>query len=164
MGGHTIRDDLELMLGSVVSTAGLDLEGVELASAGRRRVIRVYVDRDGGVDLDTVADISQAVSGVLDRSDLLGNTPYVLEVSSPGVERPLTLPRHWRRSIGRLVRVSLVGGDARTGRVLAADESAITLDEADTVRRIAFAEIAAGRVQVEFSRPEAGLADADEEG
>lgn len=164
MGGHTIRDDLELVLAPVVSTAGLDLEGVELASAGRRRVIRVYVDRDGGVDLDTVAEISQAVSGVLDRSDLLGNTPYVLEVSSPGVDRPLTLPRHWRRSIGRLVRVSLVGGDPRTGRVLAVDESAITLDESGAARRIAFAEIAAGRVQVEFSRPEAGLADADEEG
>jgi ribosome maturation factor RimP len=164
MGGHTIRDDLELMLAPVVSTAGLDLEGLELASAGRRRVIRVYVDRDGGVDLDTVAEISQAVSGALDRSDLLGNTPYVLEVSSPGVERPLTLPRHWRRSIGRLVRVDLAGGDTRTGRVLAADESAITLDESGTVRRIAFAEIAAGRVQVEFSRPEAGPAGADEEG
>jgi ribosome maturation factor RimP len=164
MGGHTIRDDLELMLAPVVSTAGLDLEGVELASAGRRRVIRVYVDRDGGVDLDTVAEISQAVSGALDRSDLLGNTPYVLEVSSPGVERPLTLPRHWRRSIGRLVRVDLAGGDTRTGRVLAADESAITLDESGTVRRIAFAEIAAGWVQVEFSRPEAGPAGADEEG
>jgi len=164
MGGHTIRDDLELVLDPVVSTAGLDLEGVELASAGRRRVIRVYVDRDGGVDLDTVAEISQAVSGALDRSDLLGNTPYVLEVSSPGVDRPLTLPRHWRRSIGRLVQVSLVGGDARTGRVLAADESAITLEVAGTARRIAFAEVAAGRVQVEFSRPAAGPADADEEG
>jgi len=164
MGGHTIRDDLELMLAPVVSTAGLDLEGVELASAGRRRVIRVYVDRDGGIDLDTVAEISQAVSSALDRSDLLGNTPYVLEVSSPGVDRPLTLPRHWRRAIGRLVRVSLVGGEARTGRVVTADELAITLGESGAVRRIAFAEIAAGRVQVEFSRPEAGLANGDEEG
>ena len=136
MGGHTIRDDLELMLAPVVSTAGLDLEGVELASAGRRRVIRVYVDRDGGIDLDTVAEISQAVSSALDRSDLLGNTPYVLEVSSPGVDRPLTLPRHWRRAIGRLVRVSLVGGEARTGRVLTADELAITLGESGAVRRI----------------------------
>ena len=113
MGGHTIRDDLELVLAPVVSTAGLDLEGVELASAGRRRVIRVYVDRDGGVDLDTVAEISQAVSGVLDRSDLLGNTPYVLEVSSPGIERPVQRRSDFERFRGYRVKLRLFEGPPR---------------------------------------------------
>lgn len=164
MGRHTIRDDLALMLEPVVSAAGLDLEGVEVAGAGRRQVVRVYVDQDGGVDLDTVAEVSQAVSGVLDRSDLLGNGPYVLEVSSPGVDRPLTLLRHWRRAVGRLVRVGLAGGGEVSGRVLAADESGITLEDPGGPRRLAFAEVAAGRVQVEFNRPDPGPTAADEEG
>jgi ribosome maturation factor RimP len=164
MGRHTIRDDLERLLQPVVSAAGLDIEGVEVASAGRRQVIRVYVDQDGGVDLDTVAEVSRMVSAALDRTDLLGDVPYVLEVSSPGVDRPLTRPRHWRRSAGRLVRIGLAGGGELTGRVLAADEAGVVVDDAGTECHLTFAEIAAGRVQVEFNRADAGLADSDEEG
>jgi ribosome maturation factor RimP len=164
MGRHTIRDDLEQLLQPVVSAAGLDIEGVEVAAAGRRQVIRVYVDQDGGVDLDTVAEVSRTVSAALDRTGLLGDAPYVLEVSSPGVDRPLTQPRHWRRSAGRLVRIGLAGGGELTGRVLGADETGVVVDDAGTERHLAFAEIAAGRVQVEFNRPDAGLADSDEEG
>ena len=164
MGRHTIRDDLEQLLQPVVSAAGLDIEGVEVAAAGRRQVIRVYVDQDGGVDLDTVAEVSRTVSAALDRTGLLGDAPYVLEVSSPGVDRPLTQPRHWRRSAGRLVRIGLAGGGELTGRVLGADETGVVVDDAGTGRHLAFAEIAAGRVQVEFNRPDAGLADSDEEG
>jgi len=164
MGRHTIRDDLEQLLQPVVAAAGLDIEGVEVAAAGRRQVIRVYVDQDGGVDLDTVAEVSRTVSAALDRTGLLGDAPYVLEVSSPGVDRPLTQPRHWRRSAGRLVRIGLAGGGELTGRVLGADETGVVVDDAGTERHLAFAEIAAGRVQVEFNRPDAGLADSDEEG
>src|SRR3954468_24237916 len=85
-------------VGPVVAGAGYDLEELVVTPAGRRSVVRVVVDRDEGVTLDDIADVSRAVSAALDDNDGdLGPTPYVLEVTSPGVDRPLTDPRHWRR-------------------------------------------------------------------
>src|SRR3954451_21966512 len=97
-----VRDALD----PLVTAAGYDLEDVSVTAAGRRSVVRVIVDRDGGVDLDAVAEVSRALSAGLDESDVMGEAPYVLEVSSPGVDRALTEPRHWRRAIGRRVRVT----------------------------------------------------------
>src|SRR6266487_3252309 len=94
----------------------------------RRRLVRVIVDGDGGVSLDAVAEVNQAVSAALDEADVMGSAPYVLEVSSPGVDRPLTEPRHWRRAAGRLVKVKVAGEGTITGRVLAAGDSGVTLD------------------------------------
>src|SRR3982751_6230174 len=105
---------LESLLAPVVAEAGADLEQGEVTPAGRRRVLRVVVDRDGGIDLDGVADLSHAVSEALDSSDVMGGQPYVLEVTSPGTDRPLTEPRHWRRAVGRLVKVDLADGSTRT--------------------------------------------------
>ncbi|MCU1592255.1 MAG: hypothetical protein JWP11_3511, partial [Frankiales bacterium] len=100
---------LSQLLAPLVETTGADLEDVDVSKAGRRSVVRVVVDRDGGVSMDDVADVSRAVSDALDALDeaepgMLGPS-YVLEVTSPGVDRPLTLPRHWRRNVGRLVTV-----------------------------------------------------------
>ena len=92
---------------------GLDLEAVELTPAGRRRVLRVAVDKDGGVTLDDVAEATKEVSRLLDASDVMGEQPYTLEVTSPGIDRPLTLPRHWRRNAGRLVKVTTHDGAHR---------------------------------------------------
>ena len=151
MAKSSNRDQLFALLGPVVTGHGLDLEDVEVTPAGRRRVLRVVVDGDDGVGLDTVAEVSTAVSATLDSTDAMGATPYVLEVSSPGVDRPLLQPRHWRRAIGRLVEATLTDGSTVTGRVLAADESGADLD-ADGARRLDWAEVARGRVQVEFRR------------
>ena len=115
---------------------GLDVEAVELTPAGKRRVLRVAVDKDGGVTLDDVAAATRTVSEVLDESDAMGEQPYTLEVTSRGVDRPLTLPRHWRRNADRLVKVTLTDGDAVTGRVGASDESAVTLDVDGDARAI----------------------------
>lgn len=144
---------LHQLLEPVVAGTGHDLEELDVAPAGRRRVVRLVVDRDGGVTLDDIADVSRAVSEALDDIDarepaLLGGA-YVLEVSSPGVDRPLTRPRHWRRNVGRLVRASLTDGTVTTGRISAADEDGVVLDN----RRLALADVVRGQVQVEFSRP-----------
>jgi ribosome maturation factor RimP len=141
----------------VVVRAGYDLEDVTITPAGRRRVLRVVVDRDGGVDLDGVAEVSRIASAALDTSEAMGDTPYVLEVSSPGVDRPLTEPRHWRRAVGRLVRARLSPGGVATGRLLAADDAGVTLDG----RHLAWAELASGQVQVEFDRTGAGEEQAE---
>lgn len=149
------RDRVRATLLPVVTEAGFDLEDVAVTSAGRRSVIRVVVDRDGGVDMDAVATVSRVVSEVLDSSDVTGDTPYTLEVTSPGVDRPLTEPRHWRRAAGRLVAVQRAGHNV-TGRVRSADDDAVTLDVDGNEVTVPYADLGPGRVQVEFDRPAAG--------
>ena len=105
------RDRIEAELADPWRDLGLDVEAVELTPAGKRRVLRVAVDKDGGVTLDDVAEATREVSAVLDDSDVMGEQPYTLEVTSRGVDRPLTLPRHWRRNVGRLVKVTLADGE-----------------------------------------------------
>lgn len=150
---------LAALLTPEVERTGLDLEGVEVVAAGKRRLVRVLVDKDGGVSLDDVATVSQAISAVLDTEpdadDVLGSAAYVLEVSSPGVDRPLVEPRHWRRARGRLVRVALRSGAELTGRVSDADLAGVRIQiEGEAApRAVTYDEIDRGRVQVEFNRP-----------
>jgi ribosome maturation factor RimP len=161
----------------VVGAAGYDLEELVVTPAGRRSVVRVVVDRDEGITLDDIAEISRAVSEVLDANDDgMGRTPYVLEVTSPGVDRPLTEPRHWRRNTGRLVTVAVGPSGSTetiTGRVTTVDGVGVTLaveatakpgakKRPPTPRQLSWAELGAGRVQVEFGRaPDESLADRD---
>jgi ribosome maturation factor RimP len=136
----------------VVTAAGMDLETVRVTVAGRRRLLRVVVDSDHGVSLDDAADISRELSATLDATDAMGDVPYTLEVSSPGVDRPLTEPRHWRRAAGRLVRVKTTTAGTVQGRVLAADADGVTLDVEGSARRFGYGDLGAGAVQVEFGR------------
>jgi len=135
----------------VVSGAGFDLEDVSLSRAGRRHVVRVLVDADGGINLDDVAVVSREISAALDEAEESGGEvlagEYQLEVGSPGVDRPLTLPRHWRRNVTRLVAVNGV-----TGRVTAADDQGIVLDVDGRPRELTYAELGPGKVQIEFKR------------
>jgi ribosome maturation factor RimP len=133
---------------------GLDLEAVEVTPAGRRRVLRIAVDKDGGVTLDDVAEATKEISRLLDASDVMGEQPYTLEVTSPGIDRPLTLPRHWRRNLGRLVKVVTTGGETVVGRIDDQDERAVRLDVDGAARPLAYAEVAKAHVQVEFNRKE----------
>ena len=159
------------LVAPVVEAAGYDLEELAVTPAGRRSIVRVVVDRDDGVTLDDVAGVSRAVSAALDDLDgEFGSAPYVLEVTSPGVDRPLTEPRHWRRNTGRLVTVGVgPAGSAEqvTARVLEVDGDGVTLaveakgkpgakKRPPTRRQVLWQELGAGRVQVEFGRPEAG--------
>ncbi|MFC3999426.1 ribosome maturation factor RimP [Nocardiopsis sediminis] len=152
MGAQARHDRLAELLGPVLAEAGLDLEDIEVTPAGRRRLLRVVVDSDSGVDLDTVGTISQEISAALDSTDAMGKAPYVLEVTSPGVDRPLTLPRHWRRSRGRLVQARLAGGDEVEGRVKDAGESGVTLEVDGQDRVYEYSDLGRGKVQVEFRR------------
>lgn len=165
MGRAPDRDSLVTLLAPVVSTKGLDLEDVVVTPAGRRRLLRVVVDRDGGVGLDQVAEVSTAVSAALDEADAMGGSAYVLEVTSPGVDRPLTAPRHWRRSLTRLVSVSTAEGTKLDGRLVGVDEEGIEVESADGARtRLGWDRVATGRVQVEFNRPANAAGEAAEEG
>ena len=153
-------DDSRLagLIQPVVAAAGMDLESVRMTVAGRRRLLRVVVDSDGGVSLDDAALVSRDVSATLDESNALGDVPYTLEVSSPGVDRPLTEPRHWRRAAGRLVKVKVGAEGTIQGRVLAADGDSVTLVVNGVKRGFAYGDLGAGAIQVEFGRlPDAEL-------
>jgi len=141
----------------VIAAAGMDLESVRVSAAGRRRLLRVVVDSDRGVSLDDAAAVSRKLSAALDAAPVMGDFPYTLEVSSPGVDRPLTDPRHWRRAVGRLVKVTAADAGPMSGRVLAADSDGVTLDVAGDHRRFGYAALGAGAIQVEFGHPQTEL-------
>jgi ribosome maturation factor RimP len=142
---------------------GMELEGVRVTSAGRRRLLRVVVDCDGGVSLDDIALVSRELSAQLDAAAAMGEAPYTLEVSSPGVNRPLTEPRHWRRAAGRLVVAPLTAqtqdetGSRATpatieGRITAADDHGVRIDVNGQTRQFGYTDLGPGMVQVEFAR------------
>ena len=157
---------LEALLEAPLSQLGLDLEAVELNAAGKRQVLRIAVDQDGGTTMDDIADATRVVSQVLDENDVMGEAAYTLEVSSPGVDRPLTLPRHWRRNAERLVKVTLKDGSALTGRVVGNDDESVVLrmddKRADSDRAVAFAEMNKAKIEIEF-KAFAGFDDEEEE-
>jgi ribosome maturation factor RimP len=176
------------LLEPAVAAMGMDLEDVRITSAGRRRLLRIVVDADGGVSLDDIALVSRELSATLDRAATMGEAPYTLEVSSPGVDRPLTQPKHWRRAVGRMVTAPLradpggrapqsppfqpssaqdgpAGSTVVTGRVAGTDSSGVRFDVDGASRVFGYAELGPGRIQIEFAPLDASAGDgADEEG
>lgn len=160
-GFSQVKARVREVVAPIAEAAGYDLEDVSVTQAGKRRLVRVVVDRDGGVDLDAVADLSRDASQALDAADVLGEAAYVLEVSSPGVDRPLSEPRHWRRAAGRLVRVPVAAEGDVVGRVVAVDDAGVTLDVGGEQRHYAFGDLGRGRVQVEFNRSDGDAAEVE---
>ena len=153
------RQELLSGLAVPLSAMGVDLEDVEVSRAGRRELVRVVVDRDGGVDLDLVAAVSSRVSELIDAAPLAGviDGPFVLEVTSPGVDRPLTHTRHWRRAVDRLVRVELRGGTVAEGRIVEVPDDATVALLVDGARQsVARDDVERAVVQVEFNRETGG--------
>lgn len=152
--GTTTPDQVRAVAAAAVTSAGLVLEDVTVTPAGRRRVLRVVVDLPddvlGGVPVESVESAARAVSEALDSSDVMGATPYVLEVTSPGVDRPLTERRHWLRARGRLVTVTLADGGTVAGRLTEAGDDGVTVDG----RLLGWDDLRKGRVEVEFNRPD----------
>lgn len=146
------------LLEPLVAAEDLDLEEIEVSRAGRRGVLRVVVDSDEGVELDTCAELSRAISEKLDESDVMGEGEYVLEVSSPGADRPLSEHRHFVRAIGRLARLTLKDDGELLARILGVDDEGLDLEVSGlkgrkpTTRRVTFAEITKARVELEFNR------------
>jgi ribosome maturation factor RimP len=153
-------DDKRLagLIQPVAAAAGMDLETLQVTKAGKRRRLVVVVDADGGVSHAGLDSVSREISALLDASNAMGEVPYTLEVTSPGVDRPLTEPKHWRRAARRLAKVKVAGEGTITGRVVAADEDGIVLDVDGIRRELGYSALGPGAVQVEFGR----LPDDDE--
>ncbi|MGH3917233.1 MAG: ribosome maturation factor RimP [Pseudonocardiaceae bacterium] len=146
---------LEPVVRDAVRETGFDLEGLEQVRAGRRWLVRVIIDSDEGVGLDDIATASRAVAAALDERDDLVAGSYTLEVTSPGVDRPLTQPWHWRRNRLRLVRATVVGEGELVGRVGDCDDESVTLLVSGTLRQVSYAKLDRAVVEVEFRQPPA---------
>lgn len=160
------RDRLAEVITDPLAAAGLDVEAIELTPAGKRRLLRVAVDRDGGVTLDDIAEATKEVSRLVDESDVMGEQSYTLEVTSPGTDRPLTLPRHWRRNADRLVKVTRTDGTTLLGRIRRADDDGVDLDIDGAEQRLDYDAVARAKVEIEFNRQadrEVAGAGADDE-
>jgi ribosome maturation factor RimP len=151
-------------LADALNEVGVDLEALQIQSAGRREVVRVIVDRDGGIDLDHIAELSRRIAELLDAEPLAEQFAgtYVLEVSSPGTDRPLTEEKHWRRATGRLVEATCADDSVITGRIVGAHDGIVEVVMDDgQARAIPLGELRRGIVQLEFTKQGASPAEVE---
>lgn len=142
------KEDISAAITPALSALGFYLEDVIITSAGRRSMLTVIVDGDTHLSLDQVTSATKAIGEIVESLQSLGDTPFTLEVTSPGLDRPLTKPRHWRKNIDRLVRVVLLNGNEVTGRIKAASEVSARVDESE----VNFADIKRASLEVEFKQ------------
>jgi len=147
------------LISPAVTEAGFFLEEVQIASPGSHRIVTCVVDGPTPLNLDQVTAASRVISELLDTTEFMGETPFTLEVTSPGVDRPLTLPRHWTKNLTRLIKVTLSDGAVITGRLTEFDEVNAKLVENIKGRikehTVAFADIKRAVVEIEFNRKDA---------
>ncbi|MDV6012134.1 ribosome maturation factor RimP [Haloechinothrix sp. LS1_15] len=144
---------LEPVVADAVSEAGFELDALDVQQSGARKVVKVVVDSDDGIELDEVAEVSRAVSARLDDHDHVLAGSYTLEVTSPGLDRPLTAQRHWRRARYRLVRVTTTDGESFTGRIGHAGSHAARVLVGSAIRDVRYEQVANATIEVEFKQP-----------
>jgi ribosome maturation factor RimP len=153
-----LKDQISEHITPALHKAGYFLEDVNLVSPGQHRIVTVIVDGESALNLDQVTVASKLVSELLDEATFMGETPFTLEVTSPGIDRPLTLPRHFAKNVDRLLKVTKTDGVVVTGRILANTDSDLTLSvtEKKDVKEvvISLGDIKRAQVEIEFNRKE----------
>jgi ribosome maturation factor RimP len=146
-----IDDAVRSSIEPIITANNLFLEALQISTAGKHRIIRVLVDGEHRLSLDEVSAITKPISEKLDGVSELGERPFTLEVSSPGVDFPLTLPRHWRKNLGRLVTIKTKSGERVSGRIYEASESGVKLEvKPGNFQDFSLSEIAEATVEIEF--------------
>jgi ribosome maturation factor RimP len=151
-----LKDQISELITPALQQAGYFLEDVNIVSPGQHRIVTVIVDGESGLNLDQVTVASKLVSELLDEAPFMGETPFTLEVTSPGIDRPLTLPRHFAKNVDRLLKVTKNDGVVVTGRIRSNTEIAVTLEVAEKKEvkevTVALADIKRATVEIEFNR------------
>lgn len=151
-----ISDQISQLVTPAVESRGLFLEDVQIVSPGKHRIVTCIVDGPASLNLDQVTEISREISELLDSAAFMGETPFTLEVTSPGVDRPLTKERHFAKNVGRLIKVVKSDGTVVTGRAVAttSDSIALTVTEKKNEKEILIqlADIKRATVEIEFNR------------
>ena len=142
------KEDISTAVTPVLSALGFYLEDVTITSAGRRSMLTIIVDGDTHLSLDQVTSATKAIGEIVEGLQSLGDTPFTLEVTSPGLDRPLTKPRHWRKNIDRLVKIVLLDGSVVNGRIKSATETDVQVDDVS----IEFSAIKRATLEVEFKQ------------
>lgn len=151
----SLVNNLTELLTPAVTRAGFVLEEVTVTPVGKRRLVAVVVDcEDRNPSLDEVTVVSKEVSAILDNYTQMGEMPFTLEVTTPGIDRPLTLGRHWKKNIGRLVKITPKIGEKYIGRIASVKDNAVTIEMKGKESEISFAEISRAQIEVEFNRKE----------
>ena len=151
----SLVNNLTELLTPAVTRAGFVLEEVTVTPVGKRRLVAVVVDcEDRNPSLDEVTVVSKEVSAILDNYTQMGEMPFTLEVTTPGIDRPLTLGRHWKKNIGRLVKITPKTGEKYIGRIASVNDNAVTIEIKGKESEISFAEISRAQIEVEFNRKE----------
>lgn len=143
-----LKDQIFELVDPLVSKAGLVLEEVQVQTPGKHRFVTVIVDSETGLNLDQVTEVSRVISEAMDSAPFMGEQPYTLEVTSPGIDRPLTAPRHWRKNLDRLVKVTKVDGEVFKARILSATDDEVVLDNG----ALRYSDIKRAIIEVEFNR------------
>ncbi|CAN2241087.1 ribosome maturation factor RimP [Candidatus Planktophila dulcis] len=153
-----LKDQISEHITPALQKAGYFLEDVNLVSPGQHRIVTVIVDGESALNLDQVTVASKLVSELLDEATFMGETPFTLEVTSPGIDRPLTLPRHFAKNVDRLLKVTKTDGVVVAGRILANTDRDLTLSvtEKKDVKEvvISLGDIKRAQVEIEFNRKE----------
>ena len=151
-----LKDQISELVTPAVSDQGFYLEDVHVATPGSHRIVTCIVDGDASLSLDQVTTISRVISELLDEASFMGETPFTLEVTSPGVDRPLTQPRHFAKNIDRLLKIVKLDGSEVTGRILSNTDHDVTLSvtvKKETIEQtVSLSEIKRAVVEIEFNR------------
>ncbi len=151
----SLAANLTELLNPVVSRAGFVLEEVTVTPVGKRRLVSVVIDRENSnPSLDEVTVVSKEISVILDAYSQMGEMPFTLEVTTPGVDRPLTLPRHWKKNIGRLVKITPKQGDKFIGRISEFSENQVKLELEKELLTVDLGDVSRAQIEVEFNRKE----------
>ncbi len=151
----SLAANLTELLNPVVSRAGFVLEEVTVTPVGKRRLVSVVIDRENSnPSLDEVTVVSKEISVILDAYSQMGEMPFTLEVTTPGVDRPLTLPRHWKKNIGRLVKITPKQGDKFIGRISEFSENQVKLELEKELLTFDLGDVSRAQIEVEFNRKE----------
>ena len=151
----SLVNTLTELLTPAVTQAGFVLEEVTVTPVGKRRLVAVVVDcEDRNPSLDEVTVVSKEVSAILDNYTQMGEMPFTLEVTTPGIDRPLTQGRHWKKNVGRLVKITPKTGEKYIGRIASVNDNAVTIEIKGKESEISFAEISRAQIEVEFNRKE----------
>jgi len=142
------KEEISAAITPALSDLGFYLEDITITSAGRRSMLTIIVDGDTHLSLDQVTVATKAISEIVENIQSLGQAPFTLEVTSPGLDRPLTKPRHWRKNIDRLVKIVLSDGKEIKGRVKDATEISATVDE----QVVKFSDIKRATLEIEFKQ------------
>jgi ribosome maturation factor RimP len=151
----SLANNLIELLGPVITKAGFVLEEITVTPVGKRRLVAVVIDREeSNPSLDEVTVVSKEVSAILDNYSQMGEMPFTLEVTTPGIDKPLVLPRHWKKNVGRLVKITPKQGEKYVARIKDFSDDQVTLELKNEILTLSLNDVAKAQIEVEFNRKE----------